>query len=405
MKILYILNVFPKLSETFILNEVLALQRQGIDVGVFAMRSLKEETVHRGLQDVKKLRYLPLPSLIRILTGHLYWMLKAPVRYGRAFLFALRRKHELRRLFALRLYDVKLIADEQPDHLHAHFGLGAANLTMLTFLLTGIPYTFTSHRGELFDAPPKNFRIKSLLSKRHVTVSEYNKRYLIDTFNVPQDRLEVVHCGVDLSQFKRLHQPTGTGANRILSVGRLEPMKGMDMLIRSCALLKHRGLHFSCDIIGEGSQRSELERLIRAFELESTVHLLGAQSTDTVRDRLCHSSLMVLASRCEGIPVALMEAMALYVPVVSTRVRGIPELVEHEKSGLLVEPDNPGQLAEQIQRILNDPQGSRQLALQAYKKVSEEFNIQLEVEKLMRIWREEGFGRKNAVAKIGAAVG
>src|SRR4030042_3870359 len=174
MKVTYIVDGFPRISQTFILNEVLEVQRQGIAVQVFSLDRPNELMGHPGVTELSHILYAPKGRLSRLLGAHGYWFFTRPHRYLKVLFYALRHSGgHTATLFFKKIDSVSLIWRTSPDHLHAHFGQRSASLAMLTSMLTGVRYTFTSHGYDIFVTPPDDYPIKARLAKRHITVSYY----------------------------------------------------------------------------------------------------------------------------------------------------------------------------------------------------------------------------------------
>lgn len=324
-------------------------------------------------------------------------MIRRPQGYLRALFQVMGRRAGIRRrLFIDALDDVRLVAGSRPDVMHAHFGDLSADLAMLTHLITGIPYTFTTHSYDIFRLPTANYREKSRLARAHVTISEYNKNYLIRNCSVNPAHIRIVHCGVhfeNLSDIAPAHLPART----IVSVARLHRDKGLDVLIRACAILAEQGRPVRCLVAGDGPEREDLTRRIAEAGLEDSFVLLGNQTHDRALGLVRGASAFVLASRHEGIPVSLMEAMALRTPVVATCISGIPELVEDGVSGFLVEPDDPQTLADRIDRVLSDGAVRAGFAAAGHEKVLRDFNLASEAGKLIDLWKGRPTGLRTDV--------
>ncbi len=385
MKVVYILNVFPKISETFILNEIIQAQKEGVNVGVVAFSGSTEDRIHPDVSKVRDVNYFLSAVKITALFDHFYWFATHPGRYLKTFRIALNRNNGITRKFLFHLHNIKQIKDMNPDHLHAHFGTWTADMAMLTSLLTGIPYTFTTHSYDIFTFPPKNMALKSRLAKKHITISQYNKRYLIEIFNVRPEDIAVVHCGVDFNKIPK-GKNTVT-ANKIVTMARLEKTKGLDHLIKAYGRLRDKGVDFEAIIIGEGSKRSNLERLIVELDLQDRVRLLGNRTQNNIFEILQTCRLMVMTSTVEGIPVSLMEAMAFKIPVIATRITGIPELIDDGQSGFLVEPTDLNGLVEKMQLLLTDEVLRKRFVENGYKKVVKEFDLKYEVNLLIDVWK------------------
>lgn len=382
MKILYILDSFPKLSETFILNEIVEVQNKGVDVEVFAFSKPNETISHPNVSLVKRVVYYQ--KKINLLKWHFHFLRYHFLNYFKTLLFSLNRDNQVLKLFITKIDFVFLIGEAKPNHIHAHFGRQASDMAMLVNLLYGIPFTFTTHRYDIFDYPPRNYKIKSRLAKKHITISKFNKRYIIDKFHVADDNITVIHCGVDFNRRFPKHQLNSK--NIILCVARLEKLKGIDVLIKTCNELRMKRVDFECLILGDGSERTNLESLIKHYSLIQRVKLLGYKTQDEVFDLLSNACIQVLASRSEGIPVALMESMAIKVPVIGPKIHGVPELIEDGVNGFLVEPENVDKFTDRIDVLLKNAELRMQFGENGYRKVEKEFNLQTEVEKLYRIW-------------------
>ena len=384
MRVAYLLNIFPKISETFILNEILSVQSKGIRVEVFAFEDIHEDKVHPGVKDVKSITYIGKMSIFKSLTSHLYFILTKPAKYLKALRFSLQKSSGIGGLFFFYLNDVLSISKTVPDHIHAHFGKQASNLAMLINILTGIPFTFTTHGYDIYIDPPENYRIKSQLAKMHITISEFNKSFLISNFDVDKDKIIVIHCGIDTNQFYPRYE--GEKDNTIISIARLVERKGLDTLIKACKLLESRGIKFECLIAGEGDKRNDLIGLIKDLSLDNSVRLLGNRTQNEIFDLLAVAKIAVLASRSEGIPISLMEAMASGVPVIGTAVNGTAELIENGKSGFLIEPDNAKILAQRIEELISQKNMREFFIKNALEHIKLYFNLAAETEKLINVW-------------------
>jgi glycosyltransferase involved in cell wall biosynthesis len=272
-----------------------------------------------------------------------------------------------------------------------HFAGPAVQTARYASLLTGIPFTVCVHHYDLFFRPPANYPALTRDAALVFTISKYNRQYLVNNYDIPADTIRVVHCGIDPEKFcpGKLNARQAGQPFSLISVGRLVDNKGHRYLIDACAILAQKGLQFTLKIIGDGKLRGCLEDRILTLGLAEHVKLLGGQSTEAVRSALHQADMFVLASLSEGVPVALMEAMATELPVIATRVRGVPELVEHDNTGLLVEAEDAVGLAEAIQRLAGDEMLRTRLGHAGRVKVSEEFNAETEYMEILKLWRQE----------------
>lgn len=384
MKVVYLLNIFPKISETFILNEMLEMKKKGVEVEAFAYKDEKEDTVHPRVKEIQTTYFFKVGILKKIFS-HFYWIFRNPENYLKTWALVIKHGDGIRKPFVWDLYDTVLVDRACPGHLHAHFGDESSNLAMLTHSLSGVPFTFTTHSYDIFNAKYHNWKVKSKLAKKHVTISLYNKNYILDRFDVDEKDVEIIHCGIDFSKIPAEGpQPDG---NCIICVARLHEEKGIDVLIRACRRLKDDRVDFKCLTAGEGTARQDLEKLIRDLELENDVKLLGNQTHDQIFGLLRRAKVKVLSSRSEGIPVSLMEAMAFRVPVIATNICGIPELIEDGESGFLVPAGDDRDLAEKIKEILENKGLRDAFVKKGYETVYKEFNLDTQVDKLIAIWK------------------
>ncbi len=362
LKVGYILKSFPVLSQTFVLNELATLRTLGVPFEIVPVLDPPPSPVQHQVTE-SLLRYVipwrqtrkPVTEVglanLRLLAY------QGPRRYRRA-----RQLTEAGqffrgwRAFARFAYWADYLRCRGVNHLHAHFGTEGASVARIFATLLQIPFSVTMHANDIFLPPP------DLGEKLHeaafiVTVSQYNKSYLLDTYpGLDPGKIHILHPWVDLSRFTPPPTRPSDGELRLLSVGRLVEKKGHRYLIEACHLLRAQGVDFECRIVGDGPLRSELESLIAHYGLEERVHLLGA---------LPHSEVMSLLAWCDvfalpciiaedgdrdGMPVVLAEAMAMEVPVVSSDIVGIGELVRSD-TGRLVPPRDPVALAEALQAL------------------------------------------------------
>lgn len=390
----YLLDSFPRLSETFIINEILEVKRQGLEVKIFARRKIDDGVSHRGGQLLaQETHYLPPlegVNKIRIYLFHLYFLLRFPLSYIRTFLFALRRRKKGTLWFLKMAVIYALpISKSKPDHIHSHFAGVASEYAMLISMLLNIPYTFTAHGYyDIYEEPSEDFEDRGKIAKKVITISEYNKKYIHKAFHIPLEKIEVIHCGVNSnflsSQEKKLHKDS-----TILSVARLHPVKGLEYLIRACKILKEKRNHFKCLIVGDGEERAKLERLTEDLQLKDFVFLEGAKAHEEVENYYAWAKVFVQPSLQETMGVAAMEAMAHGIPVIATDVYGVPELIQHGGNGYLVKPKDPEGIARYLEILLSNDEQCRRLGHNGLRKIREDFNLQKEVSKLIKIWFED----------------
>ena len=395
MRVIYVVSLFPCWSETFIVREIRELLRLGVDVRIVSLRHPSETLVQSDAQELRsRVIYPPSPLRTAVAVGSA--LLAHPVReLGRLFEIAWSMSaHPIERLKTLGAWwrITGLSAEMRkfaPDLLHAHWATYPSTAAMIAAERLGRPFSFTCHAHDIFTADHL-LRQKLRRCAFGVTISEFNRRYLAQ--RIPEagaERLRVIHCGIEPAIMPFHVAGRESDPPLVLAVGRLDPIKGFADLVEACRDLRDRGTTFQCDIIGDGPLRVDLQQRIDAAGLSGTVRLLGARKQEDVRGLLDRATIFVLPAVVtpqgdrDGIPVALMEAMASGAPVVSTRVSGIPELVEDERCGLLVEPNDPQSLADAMQRLLADRDLRSRFADAARRKVEADFDVTRESAKLL----------------------
>ena len=385
---------FPRLSESFILNELIELRREGLNLVVYAVMDPQEghvsEAAARLRQDVIYLydARRSLASWLRLLSGALRQVGRRPARALRVLwaLVSVHRslpsvRHALEGLWLARDLESRGIV-----HLHAHFAHGPTAIAYMARLAGGPPFSFTAHAKDLYTTLPRNLRIRAAAASFMVTCTDHNAAYLEQVVGGRAAHLRVLYHGTDLRRFNpvgRRPQP-----ERILSVGRLVPKKGYGELLVALHLLAGEGVAFRCDIYGGGPLRNELAGRISDLGLVGRVILHGARLQDEIIAALRQAAVFALAPVImedgdrDGIPNVLVEAIAAGVPVVATRISGIPELVRDGTEGLLVEPHDPAALAAALARVLSDAGLAARLAAAARRKIELDFDLETNTRRL-----------------------
>lgn len=400
----YIVGGWPRLSETFILNEVIALEQRGVRLRIFSIRDPGADPVHPRVAQVRaRVTYLSLRRHWKAaLKANLHLFRRRPGRYCRALFQAAqyRRWVFLRRFFQAG-YLAQALFREPVAHVHAHFAHAPALVAMFVHQLTGIPYTFTAHAKDIYvKTPLELLRAEAQRARAVVTCTEYNRQYLASRIGLASNgKLHRIYHGLDLSQVRFRWPPApGPEPPAILSVARLVEKKGLADLILAADILRRRGRRFQVEIIGDGPQRQALENQVTELGLRDCVKLAGAQTYDRVC--LAYQRASIFALPCivaadgdrDGIPNVLLEAMGSGIPVVSTPVSGIPELIESERDGLLVPPNNPAMLAEALGRLLTCPDLRELLARAARAKIEAHFSIDCSSAQLLAVFQGGGAG-------------
>jgi glycosyltransferase involved in cell wall biosynthesis len=398
--IVYIVSNFPCYSETFILNELVELKKRGYKIFIFSLKKPKEKIVQNEAREfLGDTTYCPALLKLGLLRAQINFLLTKPKVYLGLLAGIIRRC--LRKpavllknliIFPKSVYFAFYIRPLGIKHAHAHFANYPTTSALIISKLLNITFSFTCHAHDIFyDTTMLDFKIKN--SKACFAISGYNRDYILNLYpDLPEGKIKVLHCGINLEKFSFSTRNKTDNKLRILSIGRLMPTKGFDNLIKTCRILKDKGLDFICDIIGEGPMEKILKRLTKNLDLQSYVNFLGPLPHEKIIDYYQQADIFVLVSKKakhrdvqDGIPVVLMEAIALGVSVISTRLSGIPELIEHNKTGLLVEPNDEVGLAEAIIKIYSSPDLSENLKRNAQDKVSLDFNIKKSIDQLEKI--------------------
>jgi glycosyltransferase involved in cell wall biosynthesis len=401
VRVAYVNHAYPQLTQTFVYREVRALRGHGVDVVPLSFKRPARIVDSAELADeAARTVYLPSPR------SAAFW-LAAALAFLRHPLAALRclalpfapdgNPHARRSLpalaldFARGLYLARFLARHpEIDHVHAPFSTEVANSVLVATRLTGARASFRNHT--CFDAA--FVREKLAACRFALSISAFDRDLLLAyAGGAHAGKIEVVHCGIDPDAWPPapvVREP------RIVSVGSLAPKKGHSVLVRACRLLADRGVGFRCDIAGGGPLRAELDALVRELGLADRVVLRGPLPQEEVRRLMADARAFVLASvptedgDLDGIPVVLMEAMALGKACVATRLSGIPELIADGQTGLLAEPGDAHGLAERIARALADDALAARLAAAAPRAVADRFHLGTETRRLKEIFERRG---------------
>jgi colanic acid/amylovoran biosynthesis glycosyltransferase len=380
----YVLKRFPRISETFVALELIELERQGEDVTVFAVSRPREPFAHGFVDElaapVVYLPYRPVREPVRVLRA----LVRASRRNPRGFLAATKaalwppRRRGLRRLLQASVLRVELDA-AGIDHVHAHFATTAARLANLAWRMGGPTYSVTAHAKDIYHRQVRVDRLRDKLMPAVfvATVSDANRRYLEGL--VSGCRVHVVPNAVDATRLRALDGANDREPGLVLSVARLVEKKGLADLVDACAILRRRGTHVRLEIAGDGPLRPELESRARrkgvdavfwgALPHEQIVRLYESAAV------FCLPCVVASTGDRDGLPTSALEAMALGVPVVSTAVNGLGELVLHQRTGLVVPERDPAALAEALGWLLHDRELADRLAAAARQRVEQEYSL------------------------------
>ena len=383
----YVLKMFPRFSETFVIHEILEMERRGLPLVIYSLKRAAPGPSHAMLARLRsEVVHLPeslwrsMPGLLR---AHARLLRRAPARYLRTFGYVLTR-HSWAALKRFLQAGV-LVGDAERRgvrHLHAHFASSATRVSMLAARLAPLGYSFTAHAKDIYlDGQDVDLLRDKLLEARFaVTVSDFNRDHL-ERLCGPEAvrRIERVYNGVDPTAFDGAVLPRRP--RTILCVARLVEKKGIADLLEACAGLSVRGVRFTCRIVGDGPLRGSLERRAQALGIHDVVTFTGALPHEEVARELATAQVFALPcvvaadGNRDGLPTVILEAMASRTPVVSTRVTGIPEMVEQGVTGLLLEPGAPEALTEALSLLLEDPSLCRRMGEAGRRRVEERFAL------------------------------
>ena len=396
MNILYVLDDFPKLSETFVLNELVELIKRGVNVEILALRNpleklINEDVVYYNLFDKTNYFRLPPPSELKFGYGFspvfYNYMLKTLRNYHDKTTF----KHMVRLSYYIPFY-------RNIDLIHSHFAYEAAVTGMQMSRILDRPFTFTAHAYEIFSQPSySKDRLKMLAdsAEKIITPSVFNKNHIIRETDCVTDKIEIVRATIFPEKFnKKEPLNTAQGKIKIIAVGRLVEKKGFEYLIKAMKTVVKRNSSVFLNIIGEGKLKKELIELSNNLGLADRINFLGARSNEECMDELATSTIAVLPcvvaenGDMDVCPLTLQEAMAMEIPVVSTTVGSIPELIEDGKEGLLIPERNETALTQAIIKLIDNPSLREEMGKRGREKILREFNIKTQVDKLLEIWRK-----------------
>jgi glycosyltransferase involved in cell wall biosynthesis len=409
----YVMNGFPRLSETFIANEVHLLEQLGLRLHLYVVKREDEPKVHPVIGRIRApLQYLPKVSSLSG-TSLAAWLWKNLPRYARthaavalrrplawlgtaamAAAFSWRYRPEgsgfkLRKVFIKEFLQAGHIAREvlaKPEigHLHGHFCHGVATITWMASRMAGVPFSFTAHAKDIYQADlnPGDLLERKLAAARFVATCTGANAEVLKARHVRPEEVHTIYHGLDTGFFTPLMR-RAQARPLILSVGRFVEKKGFDHLVNACARLRDAGTDFECLIVGEkGSAYEPIRAQIEALGLGAHVTLMNAVTQDELREIYARASVFALPCQVmadgdrDGIPNVLAEAMAMGLPVVSTNISGIPEIVDTGVHGLLVDSCDVQALADALQRVLTDPALQERLSAAARRCICERFDSQ-----------------------------
>jgi colanic acid/amylovoran biosynthesis glycosyltransferase len=396
VKIAYLINVYPKVSHTFIRREILALEGQGINVTRIALRGwddhLSDDTDHAERGRTRYVLKDGARGLIAAIAGTL---VDRPVALLRTIFLAWQIGARAERPLIVHFVYVAeacriltWLKNSGIEHLHAHFGTNPATIAMLVHSLGGPPWSFTVHGPDEFNNP----QLIALAEKVRrcqfvVAISSFSRSQLYRLVEYRYwPKVKLVHCGLETAFHAVRGAPT-TETRGLVCVGRLCEQKGQLLLVQAAALLADRGVEFQLALAGDGEMRPEIESLIAKLKMQNRVRITGWISSAEVREEILTARAFVLPSFAEGLPVSIMEAMSLRRPIISTFIAGIPELVVHGEHGWLVPAGDVEALAEAMEACLRSPADIlEQMGEAARRRVLQHYDIDSTASRLIELF-------------------
>jgi colanic acid/amylovoran biosynthesis glycosyltransferase len=403
VNVAYITSRFPKLTETFVLYEVVALTRQGVTTRVYPLLATRQKVVHPEVQALaNRIHHHPFVSL-PILAANWHYLRRRPRAYRAVLLEILRGTWGSANFFigAIGIFPKSVriayeLEADGTDHVHAHFANHPTVAALIVHRLTGIPFSFTAH-GHDIHVERRMLREKIDVAAFAVMISEYNKRLILEECpGADARKLRVLHCGADTETFAPRNRERDTSSFAMVCVGSFIEVKGHRYLVEACRLLKDRGVPFRCHLIGDGPGRDEILAQVASAGLEDAIVQHGALARPSVVRILAESDVVVQPSvptrrgSREGIPVSLMEGMACGLPAVASRISGIPELIDDGVNGFLLPPRDPMALAASLEQLAKDPELRRRMGRSARQKILEEFDLARNAASLIAMIRAVG---------------
>lgn len=401
-QIAYFVNMYPAISHAFIRREIHALERHGFDVQRIALRGWDNELVDPlDPAERDRTRYVLRDGPFALVLAVFSTLLASPARFMGALWLAIRMGWKATRPMPYHLvYLVEacrvlaLLRQHGATHVHAHFGTNSAEIVMLARALGGPPYSFTVHGPLEFDSP-KYLGLGEKIRRAAfvVAITSYTRSQLCRASDYSDwPKIRVVRCGLQPEIFEEPLRPV-PGEPRLVCLGRLVEQKGQMLLVEAAAQLARRGVQFHLVLVGGGPLRDRLAALIERHGLEGCVELAGALETERFYDELCRSRGLVLPSFAEGLPMVIMEAMALRRPVISTYIAGIPELVRNGENGWLVPAGCVDSLVTAMEEMLRRPvEDLRAMGEAGYARVHELHHADTETAKLAELFRRSAAG-------------
>lgn len=405
----YILKGYPRISETFISNEILLLEKLGFEMHLFPMRQPRESFSHASVAEIKaQVSYLPtelFKNLAHLLIPNILLAVRHPKRFQKTIKLAI-QGNSTNKLATLKHFlqagymsYYHLTGNTNIGHLHGHFAHSPTSVTRFAASFSGLPYSFTAHAKDIYTSTKEKLRQRIEEAQFVVTCTKHNKEYLEEIRGNCTTPIHCIYHGIDLNLFQNDEKLSRSkSCHSILTIARLTSKKGLPTVYQALQLLKERGLEFTHTLIGDGDDRDAITALIKTLGLEQRCQWLGTRTHEEVLQQFKKSDLFVLGCEIaangdrDGIPNVLVESLAMGVPALSTHISAIPEILIKEKTGLTVAPQDPEAMAGAMERLLTDTVLRENLTRAGKKLVADRFDNRELIKELAKIFRRQAPG-------------
>lgn len=413
----YILKGYPRISETFISNEILLLERLGFRLRLFPMRRPRESFCHDSVKQIKAaVDYLPtelVADMPKLIGPNIFCAAANPQKYRSALALAARRFGRTKKFATLKhlfqagyLVQKHLAKDASVVQLHGHFAHSPTSVTMFAAHLADLPFSFTAHAKDIYTSHPEQLKEKIAEAKFVATCTRHNKHYLESILESTATPIHCVYHGIDLSLFNNTRlRLEPKPPYRLLTIARMTEKKGLPTVYRALKLLAERQVAFHHTLIGDGDDREQIIGLIDELKLKDCCSWLGTRTHGEVLEHFRESDLFVLGCEIakngdrDGIPNVLVESLAMGVPAVSTNISALPEILINEKTGLTVEPHDSHGFAQAIERLLTDVSLRKSLIDAGQQFVRSHFDNQKQIDRLAELFRSANTLLQNPVGR------
>ncbi|MBD3418842.1 MAG: glycosyltransferase [Chitinivibrionales bacterium] len=399
MTIAYIITRFPAITETFILYEMKMLESMGCSIELFPLIKENTDTMHpEAVSFFKKMHYVSLFSL-KTLSAQFFWLFSRPVEYMQiwlySFMYNLTSPKFLSRIFYVipkAAYFARKMDELAIPHAHGHYAAHPGLAVYCINKLTQATCSITMHAHDIFVERPM-LRQKLASAKMLITISNFNRQYIGHLLgNEVMNKIHIVRCGVDLQLFQPRMQRSKGSVPVLICVASFKEYKGHKYLFEACAMLKQEGIKCRCRLVGDGVLRKQLHEDVIHLKIDDIVEFAGELPREKVLAELENATVFVLPSviartgKMEGIPVALMEAMAMKLPVVATAISGIPEILVNNKNGILIREKNSRELCRAVMSLIADVEYAARLGESARATIEQDYDQKKNVAALYRLF-------------------